>query len=70
MSQGFTSSSLIEASNYINSKTYGRTLSEVKSIINEELKLKNSEVEKLSEQLVSAGIAVRSVEKGDSFFDK
>ena len=32
-----------------------------------ELKLKNSEVEKLSEQLVSAGIAVRSVEKGAIF---
>ena len=66
--QGFTSSSLIEASNYINSKTYGRTLTEVKTLINEELRIKNSEVEILSQQLVSAGIAVRSVEKGDSHF--
>ena len=66
--RGFTSSSLIEASNYINSKTYGKTLSEVKNIINEELKLKNSEVENLSEQLVSAGIAVRSVDKENSHF--
>ncbi|MEC8100263.1 MAG: heat-inducible transcriptional repressor HrcA [Pseudomonadota bacterium] len=65
---GFTSSSLIEASNYINSKTYGKTLSEVKSIIDEELKLKSSEVEKLSEQLVSAGIAMRSTEKSDPHF--
>ena len=40
---GFTSASLIEASNYINSKTYGKTLMEVKNIINEELKQKNSE---------------------------
>ena len=66
--RGFTSSSLIEASNYINSKTYGKTLSEVKNIINEELKLKNSEVENLSEQLVSAGIAVRSIDKENSHF--
>ena len=65
---GFTSSSLIEASNYINSKTYGRTLLEVKNIINEELKQKNSEVEKLSEQLVSAGIAVKSQEIDDPHF--
>ena len=49
---GFTSSSLIEASNYINSKTYGKTLTEVKSIINDELRLKKTEVETLSEQLV------------------
>ena len=65
---GFTSSSLIEASNYINSKTYGRTLLEVKNIINEELKQKNSEVEKLSEQLVSAGIAIKSQETEDPHF--
>ena len=66
--RGFTSSSLLEASNYINSKTYGKTLSEVKGIINEELKLKNSEVEKLSEELVAAGIAVKSDDKKDSHF--
>ncbi|MBV69007.1 MAG: heat-inducible transcription repressor HrcA [Pelagibacterales bacterium] len=65
---GFTSSSLIEASNYINSKTYGRTLKEVKSIINDELKQKSSEVETLSEKLVSAGIAVKSQEKEDPHF--
>lgn len=65
---GFTNASLLEASNYINSKTYGKTLAEVKVIIDEELKIKNSEVEKLSEQLVSAGIAVRSIEKGNSHF--
>ena len=32
------------------------------------MRIKNSEVETLSQQLVSAGIAVRSVEKGDSHF--
>jgi len=65
---GFRSASLIEASNYINSKTYGKTLLEVKDLINEELKLKNTEVEKLSEQLVSAGIAVRGTEDYGAHF--
>ena len=65
---GFTSSSLIEASNYINSKTYGKTLLEVKNIINQELNLKKTEVEILSEQLVSAGIAIKSQETEDPHF--
>ncbi len=65
---GLTNSSLIEASNYINSKLYGKTLLETKNLIDQELKEKNTEIEKLSEQLVSAGIAIRSNKNGEEHF--
>ncbi len=65
---GLTNSSLIEASNYINSKLYGKTLLETKDLIDIELREKNTEIEQLSEQLVSAGIAIRSNKNGEDHF--
>ena len=65
---GLTNAALIEASNYINSKLYGKTLLETKNLIDLELKEKNTEIEKLSEQLVSAGIAIRSNKNGEEHF--
>ena len=66
--KGLTNSSLIEASNYINSKLYGKTLYETKNQINKELKEKHSEIEKLSEQLVNAGIAIRGGNSEEDYF--
>ncbi len=65
---GLTNASLIEASNFINSKLYGKTLIEAKNLIDLELKEKNTQIEKLSEQLVSAGIAIRSNKNGEDHF--
>tara|TARA_B100001027_G_scaffold216328_1_gene192361 strand:+ start:1158 stop:2225 length:1068 start_codon:yes stop_codon:yes gene_type:complete len=65
---GLTNSSLLEASNYINSKLYGKTLQETKDLIELELKEKNTEIEKLSERLVTAGIAIRSNKNGEEHF--
>ena len=66
--KGITNSALIEATNYINSKVYGKNLSEVKKIITKELEKQSSEIEKLSAQLVSEGIAIRSKDKGKDHF--
>ncbi|MDA9558579.1 heat-inducible transcriptional repressor HrcA [Alphaproteobacteria bacterium] len=66
--KGITNSALLEATNYINSKIYGKNLSEVKKAINKELEKQSSEIEKLSEQLVSEGIAIRSKDKGEEHF--
>ena len=65
---GLTNSALIEASNYINSKLYGKTLHEAKKLIDLELKEKHSEIERLSEQLVAAGIAIRGGDRGEDHF--
>tara|TARA_B100000963_G_scaffold354529_1_gene371201 strand:+ start:2267 stop:3334 length:1068 start_codon:yes stop_codon:yes gene_type:complete len=65
---GLTNAALVESSNYINSKIYGKTLSEVSLIIDNELRQKNTELEKLSKQLVSAGIAIRSKDSGEEHF--
>ena len=66
--KGLTNSALIEASNYINSKLYGKTLTETKKQIDLELKEKNTEIEKLSEHLVSAGIAIRGGDSREDHF--
>lgn len=66
--KGITNSALIEATNYINSKVYGKNLSEVKKTISKELEKQSTEIEKLSEQLVSEGIAIRSKDQGEDHF--
>ena len=65
---GITAAALIEATNYINSKVYGKTLSELKLNISKELETQNKQIDKLSEQLVSEGLAIRSKEKGEDHF--
>ncbi len=65
---GLTNSVLIEVSNYINSKLYGKTLTETQITLDKELKEKNSEVKKLSEQLIAAGVAIRSKSNGEEHF--
>lgn len=66
--KGITNSALIEATNYINSNIYGKTLSDLKKDISLEKKKQNTEIEKLSKQLVSEGVAIRSNEKGKDHF--
>lgn len=66
--KGITNSALIEATNYINSKIFGKNLSEVKISITKELEKHSTEIEKLSAQLVSEGIAIRSKDKGEDHF--
>ncbi len=68
VAKGITNSSLIEATNYINSRVYGKTLQDLKNDLSRELMRQKTEVEKLSEQLVSEGIAIRSKDKGDDHF--
>ncbi len=66
--RGITTSALIEATNYINSKIYGKTLTDLQLNISKELEKQNKEIDILSEQLVSEGIAIRSKEKGEDHF--
>jgi len=66
--KGITTAALIEATNYINSKIYGKTLFDLKSDISKELERQNKQIDKLSEQLVSEGIAIRSKERGEDHF--
>ena len=66
--KGITTSALIEATNYINSKIYGKTLSDLKADISMEVEKQNKQIDKLSEQLVSEGIAIRSKERGEDHF--
>ncbi len=68
VAKGITNSSLIEATNYINSRVYGKTLKDLKVDLSKELMRQKTEIEKLSEQLVSEGIAIRSKDKGDDHF--
>ncbi len=66
--KGLPRSGLTEASNYVNSRIYGKTLEETKILIDTELEKKESELDELSEKVVSAGIAIKSENNGDDHF--
>ena len=66
--KGITTSALIEATNYINSKIYGKTLADLKLDIAKELDKQNKQIDELSKQLVSEGLAIRSKEEGEDHF--
>jgi heat-inducible transcriptional repressor len=55
---GVTASSLAEASNYINAKIAGRTISEARGELNRLHNVARNELDQLAQQLVDAGIAV------------
>ncbi len=62
--KGLMPSSLIQASNFINAKLEGRTLEEVQSEINGELKKAKAELDELTKSVIKAGLATWSGEQG------
>ncbi|MDC0348946.1 heat-inducible transcriptional repressor HrcA [Alphaproteobacteria bacterium] len=58
--QGFSSSTLIEATNYLNVRLVGRTLSEAKSRIVKELMMHQEDLDYLAKNVIEAGLAVWS----------
>jgi heat-inducible transcriptional repressor len=54
---GLPTSALIEASNFLNARIRGRTLSEVKSDIERRLKQGQAELDELTQKIVAAGLA-------------
>ena len=65
---GLSRSALNEASNFVNSRLYGKTLEEAKVQIDLDLAQRKSELDVLSEKVVSAGIAIKSEKNGEEHF--
>ncbi|WP_138380484.1 heat-inducible transcriptional repressor HrcA [Luteithermobacter gelatinilyticus] len=57
---GLTPSALIQAGNYLSTRMVGRTFSEARKIIEEELKQHKAELDALTQQVVEQGLAVRT----------
>ena len=55
---GQTPSSMREAANFLNALIEGRTLSEVKTVIREEIRARQQEIDTLSRDMVEQGLAV------------
>ncbi len=55
--RGLPSSTLIEISNYLNSRLKGRSLSESQKIIDEEIKTDKEDIDNVSKSLIDQGIA-------------
>ena len=55
---GQTPSSMREAANFLNSVISGRTVSEIKTVISQEIEARRQEVDQLAHQLVESGMAV------------
>ncbi len=60
--KNITPSELQQASNYLSAHIAGRSLSEARTLIEEELKSQNTELNALTEKLIKSGIAVWSGE--------
>ena len=60
--KNITPSELQQASNYLSTRIAGRSLSEARTLIEEELKSQNTELNALTEKLIKSGIAVWSGE--------
>lgn len=58
--QGLPPSTLVQASNYVNARLGGRTLDEVRRVIEEEIAAHRTELDALSSKVVEAGLATRS----------
>jgi heat-inducible transcriptional repressor len=54
---GLPTSALVEAANFLNARIRGRTLAEVKSEIEQRLKLGQAELDELTQKIVAAGLA-------------
>ncbi len=61
---GLTPSALIEAGNYLNARAMGRTLTDARAVIAQELENASAELDALSANVVEAGVATWS-ENGD-----
>ena len=55
--QGMTPSAMREAANFLNSLLEGRTISEMRSVVAEEVAKRRHEIDALSQQLIEAGAA-------------
>lgn len=58
----FPSTSLIAATNYLNTHIGGKTLDEARTIIQEEITSHKTQLDKLSEELVNKGLAIKTGE--------
>jgi len=63
--EGLPPSALVEATNYLNARIAGQTLSEARARIQIELERHEAELDALSAKVVEAGLAVWSGESGD-----
>jgi heat-inducible transcriptional repressor len=54
---GMSASSLIEAGNYLNARLMGRSLTEARGRIQEEIEQRRTELDELTEKVVAAGLA-------------
>lgn len=58
--QGFSLSTLVEASNYLNTRLSGKTLEEAKKRVREEMSSHQADLDVLSQEVVNSGLAVWS----------
>lgn len=58
----FPSTSLIAATNYMNAHVSGKTLDEARKVIQEEIGAHQTQLDKLSEELVNKGLAIKTGE--------
>lgn len=63
---GITSSALIQAANYINSKLLGNSFAQAKEIIEQEINIHEAELDSLTQNIVEQGLAVWSGSRKDS----
>ncbi|MFC7049780.1 heat-inducible transcriptional repressor HrcA [Emcibacter nanhaiensis] len=61
---GLTPSALTQAGNYLNARMVGRTFAEAQKIIQQELQQQKAELDKLTQQVVEQGLAVRAGKEG------
>ncbi|WP_420717507.1 heat-inducible transcriptional repressor HrcA [Emcibacter sp.] len=58
--QGLTPAALVQAGNYLNARMVGRTFAEAQKVIQKELREQKAELDKLTQQVVEQGLAVRA----------
>ncbi|MDA7427691.1 heat-inducible transcriptional repressor HrcA [Primorskyibacter aestuariivivens] len=63
---GQTPSSMREAANFLNALIEGRTLSELRTQIAEQIRARRQEIDSLSQQMVESGLAVWTTDADDS----
>ncbi|MCB1352927.1 MAG: heat-inducible transcriptional repressor HrcA [Rhodobacteraceae bacterium] len=62
---GLTPSAMQSAANFLNAILQGRTLSEMRSVVAEEIEKRRAELDALSRQMIESGLATWSDEPGD-----
>ncbi len=68
---GITTSALIQAANYINSKLLGHSFEQARIQIEQEINIQKAELDKLTQTIVEQGLAVWSgIERGSSILPK